>query len=649
MYICRFRLFLILTMLSAVTFTVSAQDSIAPLQYNPVLDTYIHQPENTSNLPKKRSKHGEPHTQYLPFFDDFNGTWPYPNDTLWLDRNIYISNQIGVNPPSTGVAVFDGLNSNGLAYDPGNQSTGSIGTDTLTSTYIDLSGFSPLDTSIYLSFFYQPGGLGDAPEPGDSLILQFHPDSMLVDGSWDDSAWVRVWAVAGSSMQSFQQVMIPIRKFASPNYFHNKFQFRFVVRGHKSGNLDNWLIDYVYINRGRTKTRISDNDIDVAVQDVATYKTSGSILNKYYTVTMKQFKAGTASLVSEIPIYATNNSTNVKNTTYGYNIVNANTGQKLDSFSNIGENVNPFEHRKFVLDNKLSANEISESNTTLLINTFVANIPDRFRENDTSTHQQVFGDYLAYDDGTAEGGYGLVGANIGKVAVRFTISEPDTLHGIAVHFNQANTYVGGRFINLGVWKSLTPNGQPEKDDFVSRITFVRPEYGGVNGYTYFKFPEPVPVSNEFYIGWIQNQEFYLNVGFDKNYEELQGPKADNLLISTTGQWEKSTVNGIPMIRPYIGSDPVFTGAKEAKQPLQAAISANIYPNPNNGQFSVALPVYGNYEICVFDIAGKPVSQTISTRSNINLDLQNIKAGIYLVKITEKNTGQQLVKRISVLK
>ncbi|MGZ5242894.1 MAG: T9SS type A sorting domain-containing protein [Bacteroidia bacterium] len=651
MHICNLRNTFIILLLILSVFTVHAQDTIVPLQYNPLLDTYIHNQENTSGAPKKRSKHdGEPHTQYLPFFDDFSTTtWIFPNDTLWLDKKVYISNTAGKNPPSIGVAVFDGLNASGKAYDPGNQSTGSTSTDTLTSTYIDLSNFSPLDTTIYLSFAYQPSGLGDAPEVGDSLILQFHPDSLMINGQWDDSAWVRIWAVAGSSLQPFQQVMIPIRKLSTLNYFHNKFQFRFIARGHRSGNLDNWLLDYVYINRGRTKTRIGENDVDVLVQDVASYKTSGSILNKYYAVTLKQFLAGTTTLVNEIPIYATNNSNVVKNTTYGYNIVNAETGQTVETFFNTqGDNVNSFEHRPFNLPNKLTASKLTDPKTTLLINTVVESVPDRFRQNDTATHKQVFGDYLAYDDGTAEGGYGLVGANIGKVAMRFTINAPDTLHGIAVHFNQADAFVGGRFINLAVWQNLTPLGQPEKDEPAAKITFVKPTYENINGYTYFEFKTPVPVKDQFYIGWVQNQDFVLNVGFDKNYEELQGPKTDNLMISTTGKWEKSTVNGIPMMRPYIGSNPVFVGGNEVIKPLQQVLNVNIYPNPNKGNFIVSLHENGDYEITVYDIAGKPVSQTVYSRQSTNLTLENIKAGIYLVKVVEKNSGRQLVKRISVL-
>ncbi len=651
MYICKLRYISATIVFIISCLAATAQEYVVPLKYNSLLDTYIQAPKNTSGKPVRLSRHGEPHTQYLPFFDDFSNGFLHPNDTLWLDRNVYISNTMGIDPPSVGVAVFDGINEFGRAYNPGDQGTGSAGTDTLTSTYIDLSDFSPLDTTIYLSFAYQPAGLGDAGEPTDSLILQFHPDSLLINGVWDDSAWVNVWSVPGSAFKPFQHVMIPIRKLTSPNYFHKKFQFRFVARGHRSGNLDNWLLDYVYVNRGRTRTNVGNNVIDPQIQDVANYKTSGSILNGYYAMTMKQFLAGgTNSLIGEIPIHATNNSNVVKNTTYGYNIVNAETGQELATFfDSEGDNVNPFEHRSFALMNILSPNNIPGPKSTLLINTVVESVPDRFRSNDTATHKQVFGDYLAYDDGTAEAGYGVNNANTGKVAIRFSLNTPDTLHGIAINFNQSNTYVGGRFVNLAVWHKLTPPGQIEKDEPAARITFVRPVYERVNGYSYFEFEEPVPVKDEFYIGWVQNQNFNLNVGLDRNYNELPGTKADNLFISYAGKWEVSKVDGIPMLRPYIGSNPVFVGTEKHPKTQFNILDANIYPNPNNGDFNIHLPEKGNYEITVFDIAGKPVLQTLQTRISTSLSLPQVKAGLYLVKITEKNSGRQVVKRISVLK
>ena len=41
--------------------------------------------------------------------------------------------------------------------------------------------------------------------------------------------------------------------------------------------------------------------------------------------------------------------------------------------------------------------------------------------------------YIAYDDGTAEAGYGLVNAKSGKVAVQFQLNTKDTLSAIAFH------------------------------------------------------------------------------------------------------------------------------------------------------------------------------------------------------------------------
>ncbi|RYD76367.1 MAG: hypothetical protein EOP53_14815 [Sphingobacteriales bacterium] len=477
-------------LLFTIGFTsVQAQEFVMPLQRNALLDPYMPAQKNTFG--SQREKHGVPHTQQLPFFDDFSRSGLYPNDTLWLNNYVYINKTFGINPPSTGVATFEGLDANGKAYTAGDQSTSSATTDTLTSTYIDLSPYADAD-SLYLSFYYQPQGFGTAEQRlTDSFILQFHPDSLLRKNKWDDSAWVTVWATPGiPGGQDFRQVMIPIRKLSSPNYFHNKFQFRFYAYGHRSGNLDQWHLDYVYVNRGRTKTKFENHDADITVEDVAISKPSGSILNKYYAMPVKQFLAGVANgnnpLASSVRVNISNNSISFpeKNVTFGYTVTNVETGQE-NSFSNSGVNVKALSQQTFELSNKAEPSLVSGTKTTLLVKTFAKNIPDNFGQNDTATHKQVFADYLAYDDGTAEGGYGLRGTNIGKVAVKFTLNTPDTLYGIAVHFNQANQYVGARSVNFGVWHKLTAVGAPEKDEFVEKISYVRPEYDGINGFTYF--------------------------------------------------------------------------------------------------------------------------------------------------------------------
>ena len=67
--------------------------------------------------------------------------------------------------------LFDALDINGEFY-PSQYGTKYASGDTLTSKPIDL--YYPGDNTIFLSFFYQPGGFGDAPENEDELMLDFY-------------------------------------------------------------------------------------------------------------------------------------------------------------------------------------------------------------------------------------------------------------------------------------------------------------------------------------------------------------------------------------------------------------------------------------------------------------------------------------------
>jgi hypothetical protein len=63
-------------------------------------------------------------------------------------------------------------------------------------------------------------------------------------------------------------------------------------------------------------------------------------------------------------------------------------------------------------------------------------------------------------------------------------------------------------------------------------------------------------------------------------------------------------------------------------------SLNIYPNPNNGQFEIVVTTPSKVEI--YNVLGKLITtKNINTKEKINLTDQG--SGIYLVKITSKNT------------
>ena len=92
--------------------------------------------------------------------------------------------------------------------------------------------------SVYFSFLYQPKGLGDLPEPSDSLVLEFYAKDL--------DQWNRIWSAQGEVFDGFKQGHIAIK---NSDYFKKGFQFRFKNYGGLSGSLDHFHLDYVNLRK----------------------------------------------------------------------------------------------------------------------------------------------------------------------------------------------------------------------------------------------------------------------------------------------------------------------------------------------------------------------------------------------------------------
>ncbi len=114
----------------------------------------------------------------LPFYENFKQKGIYPDTARWMDNFVFINTDFPVYPPSWNTATFDAINAGGNIYPDANDV--SFIADYLTSRPIRLDSIflpskqaiTPAD-SVYLSFFYQPQGKGNDPQPGDSLVLEF--------------------------------------------------------------------------------------------------------------------------------------------------------------------------------------------------------------------------------------------------------------------------------------------------------------------------------------------------------------------------------------------------------------------------------------------------------------------------------------------
>lgn len=181
---------------------------------------------------------------------------------LWEDDDVHVNGTYPIDPPSIGVASFDGLSRTGMPYDFVTYTSYGIA-DRLTSVPIDLE--YPASDSVYLSFFYQAQGRsGDTfIQPQDSLVLEFYAP--------EEDTWYRVWRTPYVAQAPFEQVLIPIKQF---RYLKNGFRMRFLNYATLSGAFDHWHIDYVRLAAQRSYD-------DTRLVDVAYVMPENTLLENY--------------------------------------------------------------------------------------------------------------------------------------------------------------------------------------------------------------------------------------------------------------------------------------------------------------------------------------------------------------------------------
>lgn len=83
--------------------------------------------------------------------------------------------------------------------------------------------------------------------------------------------------------------------------------------------------------------------------------------------------------------------------------------------------------------------------------------------------------------------------------------------------------------------------------------------------------------------------------------------------------------------------------------LKVSGDFNLFPNPNNGTFSLLCPVNSNFSLVIFDNKGANVYEQVAkpNQSVLNIDLGNSPKGLYNLVITTENTRQNI--KIAILK
>jgi hypothetical protein len=284
------------------------------------------------------------------------------------------------------------------------------------------------------------------------------------------------------------------------------------------------------------------------------------------------------------------------------------------------------------------------------------NLPSSYNStgnNNEFTKTVNFRNYLAYDDGSAEGGYGLdygsLPAGPGYSALKFELFKADTLRGLSIFFNRSVADVSFKPFTLMVWKTITepPANNTNNDVILKKIEMVTTRYtDSINGFYTVVFDTAVilPVGT-FYVGWQQTSNYILNIGYDNNYKYLhQGGRNPNLYYNLNGYWEKvsSTITGVPMIRPLLGAK-LYNPASVRQQVTMHDVL--IYPNPSgNSQFLMIESDRSIRSVKVYDISGK-VSIELSGDNINEINISDLPPGFYQVLVSDENNHSSIHKYI----
>jgi len=603
----------------------------------------------------------------LPFFDDFSDTKGiFPNPQHWTDKYVFINDDYAVNPPTVGVATFDAIDNFGKIFPQASPYTFSA--DTLTSIEIRLDSLFtttprkivPAD-SVYLSFFYQPQGLGNVPAATDSLILEFlAPDEDIIviipadtiitgtDTTFIEADtiiyenWVRVWGASGETLNSFagsdnlswfKQVFVPV--LDSARFYKPDFRFRFINYASLSdatlpdwqSNGDQWNVDYVYLNAERSVT-------ETAHPDVAFASKAPSMLSRYSAMPLNQYRRNYVNETADsISMYIANLGDIPYNITYKYEVTDS-EGDIIEVYDPGNFSIPPYSevgYLDYPLFSKPPVEFVFPINdpepvvfTTTHILSTQANLERR--SNDTVRNVQLFSNYYAYDDGTAEAGYGITPSGA-QVAYQFQMNENDSLFGVNMYFNQTLTQGNVNNFYLNVWNDDA--GEPG-DLIYSRFGYQPVMEDSLNKFFYYELDSAIYIERSrfpnliFYVGWEQSNERVLNLGYDKNTDA-----SDYIYFRTFGGWNKSQFTGALMIRPVVGVEKVL-----AKEELASNNSFSVYPNPvSNMTIRISSSIEKrNYSLNSVEIYSSDGRLVLKTPLNDDIDISSLNNGLYFIRI-----------------
>jgi hypothetical protein len=604
---------------------LAQQETLVPLYTHPGMNESSHQ----QFISKKTTQRVA--ALSLPFFDDFYQQEIYPDPNLWEDNFVFINTTFPKETVTVGVATFDGTNATGKPYSLVSNAFGAA--DKLTSNPIDLSGLSSSD-NVYLSFYYLSGEFGEAPSaPNDIIRVQFADTA----GNWNT-----MWQSLVDGIDSMRQIFI---KVDTP-YLNADFQFRFQSVGNLNGANDTWHIDYVKLDKNR------DTIAEANIKEMAYEFLPPSVLKNYYVMPYHQFDS--TDLADSVQVIVRNNFINATTDIVDfYEAEVVNTSTVIATFNGPSRDFSPLTRNPVLYAKFDIPLDLTDDTVVIKIDyrfdvSAEAGEPAKVLANNAVTHNQIFSNYFAYDDGTPERGYWVSGLDFYKMAVKYSLRNPDTLQAVKMKFLAVRPDNNLARFSVCVWKNFERNSVYNEDDLVYfqsglKITDLVAESGTdtLNGYYYAPIkPQfmvngatyPLVVSDTFAVGLLVEGRESLAIGFDRN----NNFSANNFYVDGVTKWRQSDLNGTMMINPVVGK-PLPSYLTTIRPGRVQQYDIKVFPNPAKESLFIE-GVTDNSLIQLYSLNGTLVQQTQLGQSG-SVSVAKLPAAAYVIRITNLKTNQ----------
>lgn len=588
----------------------------------------------------------------LPFFDDFSAyPGPYPTPALWLDKNVYLNYTLANDPPSVGLVTFDGIDRRGDDY-----TTFSGVGDRLTSKAIDLSGLDAND-NVFLRFFLQPKGYGMPPDLADKMRLEFRNA---------DREWVTVGTYDGVGDVQFD-TLFPFNFYAivvdDAQFFHKAFQFRFSATT-SVGITDLWHLDYVQLSKN---VSASPDFPDIAITELP-----NSALRNYTAMPWRHFDGHVAEELQDLVVshfrnhYPDIRTISQSSVTYQELVTGTDLGVDFPIVATGTDNnlepQTPITRMRTIpgaeLTTMINALESIPAGDLRILQTQYEIVPStqnaEFASNDVVRGTNVFSNYFAHDDGTAEWSFLQKSAQGGEqFAVKFHANVEDEMQAVQFMFPHVPYDFSDQFFNLKIWV-----GSLDSDPILYR-TLLKPYFVSdfkndtLQGFTTYVLedfdenptPVTIPANTDFYVGFEQETAAGqgIPIGFD-----LQNDCVCNY-SNTDGEWVSfsPTYHGSLMIRPVFG-EAYNTNSPATETATPANEMVGIFPNPSTGMvhFSLRNDNFQDFKITVFNNLGQLVA---TEKLDRQFDFSPFRDGVYHLQFVNGKTGERFSQRLILAK